>query len=216
MNDAASRKLRVLLVDEQVSVRQMMGALLPGEGDYEPVGEAGTGYEALQQCRALKPDLVVLDLVLPELNGAGLIRELRVRAREVRTIVYSGTRQRALVLDALRARPHGFVLKQDPFSAFQEALRVVAGGCSYLTTFATRVLDDAGDDSQKATQLSQREQAVLQMVAEGSPNKVIGARLGISPKTVEHYRMAVMQKLRLHDVASLTRYAVREGLVTAE
>lgn len=193
----------------------MMEALLPGEGEYETVGQAGTGYEALQQCNRLKPHLVVLDLMLPELNGAGVIRALRTKAREVRTIVYSGTKQRGMVLEALRARPHGFVLKQDPFSTFQEALRAVSAGCSYLTAFATQVLDDAGEEAGSAAQLSQRERAVLQMVAEGSPNKAIGARLDISPKTVEHYRMAVMQKLRLHDVASLTRYAVREGMVAA-
>jgi two-component system response regulator NreC len=208
-------KFRVMVVDDQVSVRQMLGLVLPREGGYDLVAEAGTGLEAIELLISSNPQLVVLDLALPGLNGVGLLQHLRKHAREVRTLVYCGTSHRETILAALRMRPHGFVLKREPLSTLFEALRMVTAGCSYLTPFATRLLDESGPAA-VGSSITPREQAVLQMVAEGRSNKEIAAQLRISAKTVEHHRAHIMHKLGLRDVAGLTRYAVRQGLVALD
>src|SRR5947207_15404087 len=118
-------KNRVVVVDDHASIRQMLGMVLAREGPYEMVGEAGTGFEALKVCRKLKPQLVVLDLVLPELSGVEVLRSLRGEMPESRCMVYSGALNRALIVEALQARPHGFVHKTDALSTFCEALRAV-------------------------------------------------------------------------------------------
>lgn len=208
-------KTDVVVIDTHVSIRQMLGMVLTRDGNYEVVGEAGTGFEALALCRRLNPQIVVLDLVLPEINGSEVLRELRGELRDTRFMVYSGTNNRALILEALRARPHGYVHKSDPLDTFCEALTAVSKGCCYLTPFATRLIDDNRGASE-GNSLTTRERAVLQMIAEGRSSKEMASRLCVAPKTVEHYRANVMQKLGIHDVASLTRYAVGQGLVSVE
>jgi DNA-binding NarL/FixJ family response regulator len=209
-------KNRVVVVDDHASIRQMLGIVLAREGPYEMVGEAGNGFEALKVCRTLKPQIVVLDLLLPELNGVEVLRTLRGELREPRFVVYSGTLNRGLIVEALQARPHGFVHKTDALSTFCEALRAVAGGCSYFTPFATKLMDDERQVSTATARLTDRERAVLQMIAEGLSNKEMACRFSIAPKTVEHHRAQVMLKLGMHNVATLTRYAVRLGLVPNE
>ena len=206
----------VVLVDDYCSVRQMLAMVLEREGGYALVGEARTGYEALRVCAQVRPRLVILDLVLPELNGLEVLRQLWAESREVRVLVYSGVENRELILETLRERPHGFVHKRDALATLREALRTVTAGGSFLTPFATELLDAArGTESTRPT-LTERERAVLQMVAEGMSNKEMADRLSLSAKTVEHHRAALMVKLDLHDVARLTRYAVRHGMVPAE
>src|SRR5436309_2545301 len=124
-------------------IREMLAILVAREGPYEIVGEAGTGFEALKVCRKCRPRLVILDLVLPELNGAEVVRHLRAEASEVRVLVYSGAQSSELILAALREKPHGFVHKLEPFQAFREALRTVTAGGTYFTPFATTMLDAA-------------------------------------------------------------------------
>jgi DNA-binding NarL/FixJ family response regulator len=209
-------KNRVVVVDDHASIRQMLSIILVREGPYEVVGEAGTGFEALKLCRKLKPNLVVLDLILPELNGVEVLRTLRSEMRDVRCMVYSGTLNRSLIVDALQARPHGFVHKTDALPTFCEALRAVTNGCSYFTPFATKLMDDGRQNGGTPVRLTDRERAILQMIAEGMSNKEMASRFSIAPKTVEHHRAQVMQKLGMHDVATLTRYAVRLGLVPTE
>ena len=206
----------VVLVEDHRSVRQMLALVLEREGGYAVVGEAGTGYEALKVCAQERPRLVILDLALPELNGLEVLRRLRAEARETRVLIYSGVENREVLLDALRERPHGFVHKRDELSVLREALRAVAGGASFLTPFATELVDAARGDSQARSVLSERERAVLQMVAEGMSSKAMGDRLGVASKTVDHYRSALMVKLDLHDIARLTRYAMRHGMVPGE
>lgn len=207
---------RVVVVDDHVSVRQMLSLVLTREGPYEVIGEAGTGFEALKMCRDLRPQLIVIDLVLRELNGVEVLMALRGELRDARFMVYSGTQNRGLIAEALRARPHGFVHKSDTLAVFCDALRAVSNGCCYFTPFATKLMDDERYLSRKASALTDRERAVLQMIAEGMSNKEMAVRICIAPKTVEHYRAQVMQKLNIHDVATLTRYAVRQGIVTVE
>jgi DNA-binding NarL/FixJ family response regulator len=209
-------KKRVVVIDDHASIRQMLAIVLAREGPYEMVGEAGNGFEALKVCRKHKPDIVVLDLVLPELNGVEVLRTVRTEFRQTRCMVYSGTLNRSLIVEALQARPHGFIHKTDALSTFCEALKAVANGCSYFTPFATKLMDDERQVSTTSARLTDRERAVLQMIAEGMSNKEMASRFSIAPKTVEHHRAQVMQKLGLHNVATLTRYAVRLGLVPNE
>ena len=209
-------KTNVVLVDDYSSVRQMLALVLEREGGYAVVGEARTGFEALKVCARMKPRLVILDLTLPELNGLEVLRRLRAESREVRVLVYTGAENRELILETLRERPHGFVHKRDALATLREALRTVTAGGSFLTPFATELLDTNHSSVPAGPMLTDRERAILQMVAEGMSNKDMAGRLGIAAKTVEHHRAALMDKLDLHDVARLTRYAVRMGMVTAD
>lgn len=209
-------KTRVVVIDDHASIRQMLAVVLAREGPYEVVGEAGTGFEALKVCRKHKPQLVVLDLVLPELNGVEVLRTLRAEMRDSRFMIYSGAVNRGLIVEALQARPHGFVHKSDALATFCDALRAVSNGCSYFTPFATKLMDEDRQTGAASPQLSQRERSVLQMIAEGMSNKQMADRFCLAPKTVEHYRAQLMQKLGMHDVATLTRCAVRMGLIEVE
>ena len=209
-------KTRVVTIDSHVSIRQMLGIMLSGEGPYEVVGEARTGFEALKVCAKARPRLVILDLALPEMNGLEVLRRLWAESREVRVLVYSGVENRELILETLRERPHGFVHKRDALATLREALRTVTAGGTFLTPFATDLLDSARGLEPARLVLTEREREVLQMVAEGMSNKEMADRLHLSAKTVEHHRAHLMEKLGLHDVARLTRYAVRHGLVPAE
>lgn len=206
-------KTNVVLVDDYCSVRQMLALVLEREGGYAVVGEARTGYEAMKVCAQVRPRLVILDLALPEMNGLEVLRRLRAESREVRVLVYSGVENRELILETLRERPHGFVHKRDALATLREALRAVTAGGTFLTPFATDLLDLARGAGPGRAALTGRERAVLQMVAEGMSNKEMADRLGLAAKTVEHHRAALMEKLGLHDVARLTRYAVQLGVV---
>jgi len=209
-------KTNVVLVDDYRSVRQMLAMVLEREGGYAVVGQARTGFEALKVCAQVRPRLVILDLVLPELNGLEFLRRLWAESREVRVLIYSGVENRELILETLRERPHGFVHKREALETLRQALRTVAAGGSFLTPFATDLLDQARGLAPARTALTERERAVLQMVAEGMSNKEMADRMSLSPKTVEHHRAKLMEKLDLHDVARLTRYAVRLGVVPGE
>ncbi len=209
-------KTNVVLVDDYCSVRQMLAMVLDREGGYALVGEARTGFEALRVCARTRPRLVILDLALPEMNGLEVLRRLWTESREMRVLVYSGVENRELILQALRERPHGFVHKRDALATLREALRTVTAGGTFLTPFATDLLDTARGLEPARSVLTEREREVLQMVAEGMSNKQMAGRMGLSAKTVEHHRAALMEKLGLRDVARLTRYAVGQGLVPAE
>jgi DNA-binding NarL/FixJ family response regulator len=209
-------KTSVVLIDDHVSVREMLAQILVGEGSYSVLGEAATGFEALKICRKHRPRLIVLELIIPELSGVELIRALRDEMSEARVLVYSRAQNRQLIVEALRARPHGFVHKSDALATFSEALGAVTRGCSYFTPFATRMLDSVRADVEAEPVLSGRERAVLQMIAEGLSSKEMADRLEIAPKTVEHHRSHLMEKLGVHHVAGLTRYAMRLGIVGAE
>lgn len=206
-------KTRVVVIDDHLSIRQMLERIFAFDAQYEIVGHTGSGLEGLQLCLDLKPRVAIVDLLLPGMSGVELLRALRSQGRDTRVLIYSGTLNQSLVASALEAKPHGFVHKEDSLATLLEALRTVAQGGSYLTPFATALAEHAEMGSSSLHKLSGRERTVLQLVAEGCSSKEIASRLGISAKTVEHHRMALMQKLDVHDVASLTRLAVREGLV---
>lgn len=209
-------KTSVMIADEHVSVRQMLAAVLKVDGRYEVVGEVGTGLDALRACRRLKPRMVILDLLLPEMSGVEVLRAIRTEARETRLLVYSRSNNREMILAALQARPHGFVRKSDSMETLHEALRAVAAGGSFLTPFATALLDTSVRAGKADSTLSPREASVLQMIGEGRSTKEMATLLALSEKTVDHYRSTLMRKLDVHSIARLTQVAIRRGLVSLD
>lgn len=204
----------VFLADDHEILRDGVRALLVREG-FEVVGDAADGHGALQAVAALEPRVAVFDISMPLLNGIDAARELRVVSPRTRVIVLTQFADSMYVLAALRAGVRGYVLKTEAVADLCRAIREVAAGRIYLSpgvsaTVVDRCLAPSDDD---ADPLTRRERQVLQLVAEGRTTKEIGALLGVSAKTAESHRVALMSKLDLHDTASLVRYAIRHGVV---
>ena len=211
--NSQSAPVRVVVVDDHASLRQMLVVVLHMEGGYEVVGEASGGMAAMKLCRAMHPDLVILDLALPELNGSHLIRLLLQEPWPVRVVVYTGSMEEALLREAMAEGPHGFVRKQDSLAELRAALRAVAAGSMHISRCSEHLVPQRGGDIFRM--LTPQESAVVQMIAEGQQNKEMATALGVSDKTVEHHRQNVMKKLGMHDVAALTKYAIRHRMVMA-
>lgn len=208
------RRKRVLVVDDQVSVREMVAVILNREEHYAVSAEASSGFEGLRLFRRYRPELVITGLALPEMNGPEMIHAMREERPEVRVLVYSGARNGELVAAGLAAEPHGFVHKTESLDVLRRAVSAVAGGFTFFGSFATQARDEGRAQAAGRTDgLSPKLRVVLQLVAQGLSTKQVADRLSLSAKTVEHYRTQLMQRLGLRDVASLTRYAVRAGLV---
>lgn len=205
--DDIAAPVRVVVLDDHASLREMLAFVLRLEGGYEVVGEAGGGVEGLRVCRAVSPNVVILDLALPELCGVQLIRVLREELRDLRILVYSGTADAGLVDAALAAGPDGFVRKEDSLVELRAGLAAVARGGQHFSPGALAWRGRARGAGLEA--LVADEVAVLQMLSEGMQNKEIAEVLGTTAKQVDHFRQRLMRKLDIHDVASLTRFALR-------
>jgi len=284
-----TKKTRVVIADFHASGREMTAAVLECRAaDYEIAGLAGTGMEALELCARLQPRLLILSLLLPELIGPEVVRRLAREAPTVRTLIFSGTVEEALLLDGLRCQPHGFAHKSEPLQTFLDAAAAVARGATYFSPFATALVyrrtlaKAAGRQSQQITPrfsprqlaggtmlktslsavnadtahtheaaqeaagtylagagnengvkqadsissaseavfstpdeegLSERERDVLIFVTQGFSNKEVAERLHLSVRTVENHRARLMLKLGVRNLAELTLYAMRAGLV---
>lgn len=201
---------RVALVDDHASITDLLTSVLQMQaGDpFEVVGAAHSGPAGLELCQRTRPDMIVLDLVLPGLHGVDLLRELFRVTPGVRVVIFTGGGNPQLLADTLRQGAQGLVSKSATSQTLLEALRTVASGGRYLDP---TLLPQVGHGSEPP--LSGRERQVLLHVAEGGSNKEIAASLGLSVKTVENHRTSLMEKLDLHDAVSLARYAIRTGLV---
>jgi DNA-binding NarL/FixJ family response regulator len=214
-------RVRVLLVDDHTLVRAGIRGLLQELPDVEVVGEAGDGHEALEQCEALSPDLVLLDVSMPKLNGLDAAARMATLADRPKVIVLSMHNSEEYVLRALRAGCAGYLLKRSAVSELEVAIRAVARGETYLSPAVSKqVVDDylgrTGGVSGPLDALTPRQREILQLVAEGHTSKDIAQRLGLSFKTVEAHRAQIMERLDLHDLPALVRFAVRVGLVTPD
>ena len=214
--------VRILLADDHGIIRQGLRSLLEKESDMEVVAEAEDGREALQLVRQLAPDIIVMDITMPNLNGVDATRQIVGDFPNVKVIALSIHSNRRLVAEMLKAGASGYVLKECLFDELVQAIRSVTAGGIYLSPRITGVVVDdyvehlsTKPESQLAI-LTNREREVLQLLAEGKPTKQIALELHVSTKTIEASRRQIMEKLDIHSVAELTKYAVREGLTSLE
>jgi DNA-binding NarL/FixJ family response regulator len=207
--------IRVVLADDHALVRDGLRAVLAREPDLELVGEAGDGREALRVAETAKPDVAVLDLAMPLLNGLDTARQLTAWDRGPRAILITMHAEDRYVLEALRAGVRGYVLKKQAAADLVRAIREVAAGRVYLSPGVGAAVAEAirAGGPLPEERLTSREREVLQLVAEGKTTKEIAAILNVSVKTADTHRTRLMQKLDIHDIAGLTRCAIRLGLV---
>jgi DNA-binding NarL/FixJ family response regulator len=209
-------KKRIVIVDDHVSIRDMLVWILMREADYQVVGQAGSGIEAMRVCGACRPDLLILDLVLPCLSGIEVLRRVRKELPLTRILIYSGSSNTLLISEALRERPHGYVEKMEGLEILRKAIATIVQGGSYISSAAGHIVAESTGTRGAGGDLSRREREILQMIAEGRSSKQISGLLEVAVKTVENHRANLMAKLHMHDVASLTRYAAGRGMVALE
>jgi DNA-binding NarL/FixJ family response regulator len=206
--------VKILLADDHAVVRQGLRAILEREG-FEAVGEASDGREAIRLCEKYRPDVAVLDVTMPLLNGIDAAREIRKTNPATKLVLLTMHTEEHLVLESLRAGVKGYVLKTKAADELVQAIRAVCKGEMYLTQSLSRTLVQAflAKETLPDTSLSDRERQVLQLVAEGRTSKEIASILNISVKTTESHRSNIMDKLNIHDTAGLVRYAIRNGII---
>jgi len=215
------QKIRVLLADDHTVVRQGLRILLETEQDITVIGEAETGRQAVQLAKKHTPDIAVMDIAMPMLNGLEATRQLVKEAPTVRVIILSSYGDDEYVQQSTGAGAAGYLLKQTAATELIKAIHEVARGNAFFSPAISRRLLEhyrkaartGAPDRNFAVSLTTREAEVLQLIAEGKPNKQIAAELCISIKTVEKHRQQVMNKLDIHDVAGLTRYAISKGVI---
>jgi two-component system, NarL family, response regulator NreC len=209
------KRIRILLADDHAVVRQGFRMILAAQADMEIVGEAGNGREATELAESLKPDIVVMDVAMPELNGIEATRRLAELAPHTRVIALSMHKDSVYVREILRAGARGYLLKESGAGDLVTAIRAVAAGEGYISpAVSDAVLDDYRRHvTNPIDLLSSREREVLQMLAEGKTNKEIAAVLNLSVYTVDAHRGRIMDKLNLHSINDLVRFAVRNGLI---
>lgn len=211
---------RLLLVDDHRILRDGLRALLSRHPDFLVIGEAGDGASALRAVRSQPPDIVVLDVRLPDMSGIEVARRILAVFSEVRVIMLSSDHSHACVHEALLAGVSGYVLKDNATDELIRALRAVAAKQLYLCpevstdVVASYRRGQFPNIDPPRQLLSERELQVLRLLAEGLRTKEIADRLGVGAKTVETYRARLMEKLKLTSIAELTRYAIREGIIT--
>jgi DNA-binding NarL/FixJ family response regulator len=208
--------MKVLIADDHGVVRGGLRFLLERQPDFEVVGEAADGAEAVREALALRPDLAILDVAMPRLTGLQAAREIKAQAPEVGVLMLSMHDDERYLFEALKAGASGYVLKHEADQALVDAARAVHRGEPFLTNAAQRSLvrEWMADDSAGPREaLSPREQEVLKLIAEAHTNREIGEILHLSEKTVESHRGNILRKLGMRDRVELVRYAIRRGLV---
>ncbi|HXJ73103.1 MAG TPA: response regulator transcription factor [Candidatus Dormibacteraeota bacterium] len=215
------KTIRVLLVDDHAIVRAGLKALLEAAADIQVIGEAENGYQAVHESERLRPDVVLLDLAMPRLNGVGAARQIAERVPDARVLILSSYSDAQHLREAIEAGVAGYLMKESAGEELLQAIRETAkGGASFSPAILICLLKEcwgSSPDSRglptKTATLTERQTEVLQLIAEGYCNKQIADMLFIRTKTVEKHRQSLMVKLGIHKTAPLTRYAVSAGMV---
>jgi DNA-binding NarL/FixJ family response regulator len=209
--------LRILIAEDHGVVRRGLRELLGGHDRWEVVAEARTGRQAVDLAHRLRPDVVVIDLSLPELTGTDAIREIHAELPKTAVAVFSMHEDELFVGDAIAAGARAYVLKSEPVACLVEAVEALERGDPYFTPrvaeLVVRALVRARGGGPDVDPLTEREREVAQLLVEGLGSRAVASRLGITTKTVDTHRSAIMRKLRLSSMADLVRYAIRNRLV---
>lgn len=217
-------KTTVLLADDHQVIREGLRTLIEQQADMEVMGEASNGRQAMELCLDLQPDVVVMDVAMPDLNGIEATRHVVEECPDTRVLALSMHADRHYAAGMLGAGAAGYVLKDCAFDELADAIRTVADGGRYLSREIEGVvlkdyverLSGEGGSSSAFSVLTDREREVLQLVAEGQTTREIAADLHVSVKTVESHRQNIMDKLEIRSIAKLTKYAIREGLTSLD
>lgn len=211
-----NKKIRILLADDHAILRKGVRMLIDSEPGLEVVGEAKTGREAIEEARNLKPDIVLMDVSMPELNGIEGTRRICEELSQTKVIGLSMHRDSVYVREILRAGARGYLLKDSEDDDLIRAIRAVARGEAFLSpAVSDAVLSDYRKHvSNPVDLLTSREREVLTMIAEGKTNKEIANALNLSVYTIESHRGSVMEKLNLHNTGDIVRFALRNGLMS--
>jgi DNA-binding NarL/FixJ family response regulator len=212
--------IKLLLADDHPVVRRGLRAMLEAEPDMTVVGEAGDGAEALRMAEALRPDIVIMDISMPQMDGLEATRRIKAEGLPTQVLILTVHAQERYLFPVLKAGGAGYVLKSTIDTELVGAIRTVASGGAFLYPSAAKlVLEDylahlrGGPDQDVYDQLSEREREVLKLIALGHTAPEVAEQLGLSPKSIETYRTRLMQKLDLHSRAALVRYALNRGLI---
>lgn len=214
--------IKILLVDDHQIIREGLRSLIEKETDIEVVADAENGRKAVKLAKLMAPDIVVLDINMPDLNGVDAARLILETCPGVKIIALSIHSTRRFVTRMLKAGASGYLVKHCAYEELVEAIRSVAGNRSYLSSqVLDTVINDytanfSSDQNTAYTGLTVREREILQLVVEGATSRDIASRLFVSVKTVSSHRRAIMKKLNLHSVAELTRFAINEGLISSD
>jgi DNA-binding NarL/FixJ family response regulator len=215
------KQITVLLAEDHMIVREGLRALLEAEGDIAVVGEAQTGRQAVQLAKRLRPEVVVMDIAMPLLNGLEATRQIRKAVPATKVLILSAHSDDEYIRQVVLLGAAGYLIKQSSADLLSKAIREVQKGNLFfspsiadrLRSFYEESPDGGRVLKKKNVALSSREVEVLRLIAEGKANKQVAAELGISIKTVEKHRQHLMSKLDLHDTAGLTRYAIAVGII---
>lgn len=214
--------IKILLADDHAILRHGLSQMLQQQEDMEIVGQASDGISAIQLARELHPDVIIMDIRMPDMNGIEACREILRDCPERKIISLSMHSSKRFVIEMFKAGASGYLLKDCDFEELAEAIRTVMGGKTYLSPSISDVIVDhyvrskEPDKSSVFSVLSKRERQVLQLLAEGKTTKQVGLQLHISPKTVEAHRLNIMNKLNIDNIAQLTKYAIQEGITSPE
>lgn len=214
--------IRIILADDHTVVRAGLKSLLDQETTMEVIAEASDGREVLELVRQHEPDMVIMDVAMPELNGVDATRQLRADYPEIKVLALSMHSDKRFVLTMLKAGASGYLLKNCATRELTQAIQTIITNRQYISPdIANVVIEELSRDPAQAAEtpaanLTRREREVLQLLAEGNSVKAIATQLHVSNSTVETHRRQIMEKLDLHNLAELTKYAIREGLTSLD